>query len=142
MSGFFETVGLTQTSTDVDGHWGLTQTTALDQLKVVNQIAYPTLLNSDSVQTATDLLNQVESDERWGVSGGVPSGVSVQLKNGWLEDTPGWDINSIGHVHGDGQDYTIAVLTSGNDTEQDGIDLVQSLSAATWNMLATHKSSS
>jgi hypothetical protein len=68
----------------------------------------------------------------------VPAGVTVQLKNGWLADagntsTDGWNINSIGHVHGDGVNYTIAVLTDNNNTEQDGINTIQALSADAWN---------
>jgi len=63
----------------------------------------------------------------------------VQLKNGWLADAgdgvQGWNINSIGHVHGDGLNYTIAVLTDNNNTEQDGINTIQSLSSATWKTL-------
>jgi beta-lactamase class A len=138
---FFSKIGATQST--ANEAWGLTQTTALDQLKVVNEVAYPSkLLTTASVNQANQLMDQVEADQHWGVSGGVPSGVAVQLKNGWLADadnngTSGWNINSIGHVHGDGIDYTIAVLTDDNNSEQDGINTIQSLSSATWNTLSS-----
>jgi len=135
MAGFFQQIGATNTTPGVEDQWGLTQTTALDQLKVVNELAYPKLLSASSVAAADNLLNNVESSQRWGVSSGLPSGVSVQLKNGWLQYNQGWNINSIGHVHGDGVDYTIAVLTDQNNTEQDGINTIQALSAATWNTI-------
>lgn len=140
MNGFFQKIGATDTLAETDSPWGLTQTTALDQLKVVNQLAYHTLLSSSSVTAMNNLLSNIEPDQRWGVTGGVSSNASVQLKNGWLAYDQGWNVNSIGHVHGDGTDYTIAVLTDGNATEQDGIDTIQALSAATWNTLhtATH----
>jgi beta-lactamase class A len=134
---FFQKIGATGSTANVQ--WGLTQTTALDQLKVVNEIAYPgKLLTVASANQADSLLNNVEADQHWGVSGGVPAGVTVQLKNGWLADagntsTDGWNINSIGHVHGDGVNYTIAVLTDNNNTEQDGINTIQALSADAWN---------
>jgi len=137
MSNFFNQVGATSTTPGTDSEWGLTQTTALDQLKVVNVLAYPGgLLTDASAQTADGLLDQVEADQRWGVSGGVPAGVSIELKNGWLPETNGWVINSIGHIHGDGTDYTIAVMTSGSPSEQYGISTIQSLSSATWSKLA------
>ncbi|MEJ0073531.1 MAG: serine hydrolase [Candidatus Saccharibacteria bacterium] len=141
LDSFFRAAGATQTAAGQADYWGLTQTTAPDQLKIVDEIAYPSLLNTGSVSTATNLLDNVEPDQAWGVSSGVPSGVSVQLKDGWLQGSDAasgstWDVNSIGHVHGDGQDYTIAVLTANDATEQDGIDTIQSLSAATWNALS------
>jgi len=135
LDSFFQKIDATQTSAGQASLWGLTQTTALDQLKVVNELAYPKLLNAASVQVADTLLDNVESDQRWGVSGGVPSGVTVRLKNGWL-DYNGWTVNSIGHVQGNGTDYTIAVLTDGDATEQTGINLIQALSTATWKYLS------
>jgi len=144
VNAFFAQIGTTHST--ANAAWGLTETTALDQLKVVNQVAYPTLLDSASISAADNLLDNVESDQHWGVSGGVPSGVSVRLKNGWLQgdgsDFNGWEINSIGHVDGEGTNYTIAVLTSNNNTEQDGINTIQALSTATWQTVSTAAKSS
>lgn len=140
INAFFRQIGAGQSTASVD--WGLTQTTALEQLKVLNEVAYPgKLLTAASAAQANGLMDHVETDQRWGVSGGVPASVSVQLKNGWLADadvagTSGWNVNSIGHVHGNGADYTIAVLTNDNSTEQDGINTIQALSTATWNVLS------
>jgi len=137
---FFRKIGATGSTANVQ--WGLTQTTALDQLKVLGEVAYPgSLLTTASANQADSLLNNVEADQHWGVSGGVPAGVAVQLKNGWLADagntsTDGWNINSIGHVHGDGVNYTIAVLTDNNNTEQDGINTIQALSTDAWNIVS------
>jgi beta-lactamase class A len=148
MNSFFKQVGATQTTAG-DPAWGLTQTTAIDQLKVLNALAYPgKILTSDSASTADNLLDQVEPDQTWGVSGGVPSDVSFELKDGWLPDnetndaysnTDDWTVNSIGHVYGDGVDYTLAVLTDGDATEQDGINTIQSLSTAAWDNLSSVK---
>lgn len=145
MDSLFNQVGASSTTAAGQGAWGLTQTTALDQLKVVNAIAYPgALLSIDSAAVATNLLDLVESDQIWGVSAGVPSSVTTELKNGWLPDadtngsysnTSDWVVNSIGHVYGQGVDYTIAVLTDGNPSEKYGIQTIQSLSVATWNNL-------
>jgi hypothetical protein len=84
-------------------------------------------------------MESVEADQAWGVSAGVPTGVTVALKNGWLplEDDGDWQVNSIGWVDGDGRNYLIAVLTKNNDTEQSGITTVEGLSTLVWNALAS-----
>jgi beta-lactamase class A len=140
LNAFYQEIGATGSiSSD---HWGLTQTTALDQLKVMNQVAYPGgLLSVASADQANEIMNCIESDQLWGVSAGVPPDVSIQLKDGWLDYDQGWNVNSVGHVHGDGQDYTIAVLTNNNSTEQDGINTVEALSNATWNALTANSKS-
>ena len=109
----------------------------------MNEVAYPgKLLTAVSAAQANNLMDHVETDQQWGVSGGVPAGVSVELKNGWLpnsevDGTSGWNVNSIGHVHGNGVDYTIAVLTNGDKTEQDGINTIQALSTVAWDTVST-----
>lgn len=141
LNDFFRQAGATNSV--ASGPWGITQTTALDQLKVIGAVAYPgKLLTEASAKQANDLMDQVESDQRWGVTGGVPTGVAVELKNGWLQDsevdgTDGWNVNSIGHVHGKDADYTIAVLTNNNNTMQAGINTIEKLSADTWNVAST-----
>lgn len=136
-------LGTTSTVGGTGGYWGNTQTTALDQLKVVNAIAYTgtreSPLSAESGVFANELMKNVEPDQRWGVSGGVPANVTVNLKNGWMpdsyttnkySDTTGWTINSIGYIPGE---YSIAILTRGNATMQDGITTTENLSAVTWN---------
>ena len=80
-------------------------------------------------------MENVTASEAWGVSGGVPSGVTLALKNGWLPlnstDTD-WQINSIGWVSGDGRNYLVAVLTTGDPSEQYGIDTIDQLSSMVW----------
>jgi hypothetical protein len=61
--------------------------------------------------------------------------VTVALKNGWLPldaASTDWQVNSVGWVSGDGRDYLIAVLTTGNPTEQYGIDTINALSSLIW----------
>ena len=119
--------------------WGLTTTTPTDQLKLLWQLAGPgTLLSSSARTYALSLLKNVTADQRWGVTGGVPAGVTVALKNGWLPlnaASTDWQINSVGWVSGHGRDYLIAVLTTGNPSEQYGINTIDGLSARVWKWL-------
>jgi Beta-lactamase enzyme family len=116
--------------------WGLTTTVPYDQITLLKRIIGPSsLLTSAERSYALSLLENVTPGQAWGISGGVPSGVTVALKNGWLPlndaDTD-WQINSEGWVSGDGRDYLISVLTTGNPDEQYGIDTVSGLSSLIW----------
>jgi hypothetical protein len=118
--------------------WGLTTTTPTDQLLLLHEFVNGPLLSPADRSYAVSLMENVEPDQRWGVSGGVPSGVRVALKNAWVPLTTAdtdWQINSEGWISGDGRDYLIAVLTTGNPDEQYGIDTINTLSAMLWTAL-------
>jgi len=124
--------GLTSTSGGTEGNWGLTTTTAADQLRLLRQVfTSDSLLSSTSRQYIQGLLGQVESDQRWGVSAAA-SGSDFAVKNGWLprSATGLWVINSIGEVERDGHQLLIAVVSDGNISESGGISLVQSVAQA------------
>ena len=114
--------------------WGLTTTVPEDQLTLLKQLITPgprPLLSDAERSYALSLMENVTPGQRWGITGGVPAGVTVALKNGWLpldDANTDWQVNSVGWVSGDGRDYLIAVLTTGNPTEQYGIDTINALS--------------
>jgi beta-lactamase class A len=112
--------------------WGLTTTSALDEVALMSKFAFPnTVLSDESRQYGLNLMEQVESDQDWGVSTGPPSGTTVALKNGWLPlSANNWQINSIGWVSGDGRSYVLAVLTTGSPTEQYGIQTADTVAQA------------
>jgi hypothetical protein len=118
--------------------WGLTTTVPYDQLTLLKQLITPgprPLLTQAERSYALSLMENVTPDQRWGVSGGVPAGVTVALKNGWLplnDANTDWQVNSVGWVSGDGRDYLAAVFTTGNPTEQYGIDTINALSSVIW----------
>lgn len=117
--------------------WGLTTTTARDEVRLVGTFAYPnSVLTTGHRNYGLKLMENVESDQRWGISGGVPSGTTVAIKNGWLPLAgQGWQINSIGWVRGHGRDYVLAVLTSHNPDEQYGIDTIEAISHSIFSQL-------
>jgi hypothetical protein len=121
--------------------WGLTSTVPYDQLVLLKQLVVPgprPLLTAAQRAYALSLMEHVSADQRWGVTGGVPAGVTVALKDGWLPldaAAADWQVNSVGWVSGDGRDYLIAVLSTGNPSEQYGIDTINALSARIWSAL-------
>lgn len=130
----FSALHMTQSKMDPDA-WGLTTTTALDQIKLLNAIVYgqKSPLDLSKRQYVLHLMANVSPDQSWGISKGISDNATIQLKNGWLDsdDDDGWIVNSIGHIQTKESNYTIAVLTNGNATEAAGIDLIEALSSAT-----------
>lgn len=132
LTAFTTDLGVT-VGADRRGHFGLDTTSAADQVTIMKAFAYPNAVLTDASRAhAETLLENVEDDQHWGVSGGVPAGADVDLKNGWLPFPSGWVVNSVGHVSGNGHDYVVAILSSGNANEQAGIDRLQAVSAAVW----------
>jgi beta-lactamase class A len=119
--------------------WGLSTTTPADQLALLRQLIKPsTLLTAAQRSSALQLMENVAPSQRWGVSGGVPAEVTVALKDGWLplnSDNTNWQINSVGWINGSGRNYLMAVFTTGNPTEQYGIDTIDQLATLVWQHL-------
>jgi Beta-lactamase enzyme family len=120
--------------------WGLTTTVPRDQLTLLRALVEPNSLLSNTERSyALSLMENVTPGQRWGVSGGVPAQATVALKNGWLplnSADSDWQINSVGWISGNGRDYLMAVLTTGNPTEQYGIDTIDQLAAMVWHDMA------
>jgi len=124
--------GLHQTTPNTGGYWGETTTSAVDQIKILQQLLPGSrLLGPHDRAYELGLMHQVDADQRWGVTGGVPHGVSVAVKNGWvpLSSAVDWEINSIGWINGDRHDYLLAVLTKNDPSEGYGIATIERLSA-------------
>ncbi|MEU2286868.1 serine hydrolase [Streptomyces sp. NPDC013178] len=127
-----ERFGLTGTEGGDGALWGLTQTTAADQLTLLQQVfGEDSELSEASRAYLQGLMGRIAVGQQWGVSA-VADGSSWALKNGWLpRSTTGlWDVNSIGRVTVDGQDYLVAVLSNGNASQAQGITLVEAAAQA------------
>ncbi|MFJ4472389.1 serine hydrolase [Streptomyces sp. NPDC089424] len=127
IKGFLSAAGMTQTKPGADGYWGLTRITVTDEQKLLKLVtAKNTVLSDNSRAYILKLMGQVVSSQRWGTPYGVPSGVSVAVKNGWLQRaTYGWRVHSVGAFKGRGHDYMITVLTHGNSTMNYGVATIQ-----------------
>ncbi|MCT9004463.1 class A beta-lactamase-related serine hydrolase [Streptomyces rhizosphaerihabitans] len=124
--------GLTDTQGGDGELWGLTQTTASDQLTLLRQVfGDDSKLSDTSRSYLQGLMGKIETDQRWGVSAAA-DGSQWALKNGWLaRSTTGlWDVNSIGRISADGHDYLVATLSNGNSTQAKGISLVEAVAKA------------
>jgi Beta-lactamase enzyme family len=124
---------LQMTQTTPNGAWGLTETDPRDQLRLLEHIALPNrILHAAARDYELYLMRHVISADYWGITAGPRPGVSVAVKNGWLPVPGGWQINSIGAIHGEHRHYLIAVMTNGNADEGYGIDTIEAISRIVW----------
>ncbi|WP_338315563.1 serine hydrolase [Streptomyces bohaiensis] len=125
--------GLALTHGGEDGHWGLTRTTAADQITVLRAVFDPdSPLARPARAHLEQLMGSVAEGQRWGVSAAAVDDGGTALKNGWLprSHTGLWNINSIGRVEVDGREYLMAVLSSGHRTGDEGIERVEAAARA------------
>ena len=128
---FLDLAKMDQTELGRGGLWGLTQVTAHDEMLLLELLTEPNSVLSDAARSyQLGLMAQVISSQRWGTPAGAPGDVTVHVKNGWLPETVGWHINSIGAFTGNDKNYEIAVLTDDNPSEQYGIDTIEAVARA------------
>ncbi|TXS03481.1 hypothetical protein EAO73_22630 [Streptomyces sp. col6] len=126
------------TATTASHAWGLTSTTAADQLTLLGAVfgtETDAALSETSRAYIRGLMARVEADQQWGVSA---AGDAWALKNGWMPRTATglWNVNSIGRVTADGHTYLVAVLSGGQASKESGIELVESAAKAAVKVLS------
>ncbi|MFD6419487.1 serine hydrolase [Streptomyces sp. NPDC060194] len=118
-------LGLTATRADERGRWGLTRTTAADQLRLLQAVfGDPSPLGPAGSAYLRELMAGVVAGQDWGVSAAGPAA----LKNGWLPRTGTglWVVNSVGRVRApDGRTLLVAVLSDGHASLAAGIAAVE-----------------
>lgn len=110
--------------------WGLTRTTARDQVRLLSALTGDVGdLSAGRRAYALDLMSHVAPEQAWGVSAAAAyPGDDVALKNGWLNRTTDggrWIINSIGRVQTGGHDFLIAVMSNHHVSSAAGIPVVE-----------------
>ncbi|MER6842192.1 serine hydrolase [Streptomyces platensis] len=123
---FLDKAGMGGTVLDKEGSWGLTQVTAQDQARLLRLFtgADDSVLGSKSRSYALELMNQVQSIQRWGATAGAPLDSVVHVKNGWLQrsqnpdvdafDRGDWKVNSMAALTENGYGSGLVVLTENN----------------------------
>lgn len=128
---FLDRAKMSQTEPGECGYWGFTQVTAHDEMLLLELLSLPnSVLSTASRSYELGLMSRVISGQRWGTPAGAPRTVTVYVKNGWLPEDNGWDINSIGAFTGKNRNYLMAVLTDDDPSERYGIDTVEAVAEA------------
>ncbi|MGO4957203.1 FG-GAP-like repeat-containing protein [Luteococcus sp. Sow4_B9] len=126
-------MGLRQTTPGYAGYWGLTVTSAPDQVVLMDHFARSNpVINATNRSYGLSLMRSVASDQDWGVTAG--SGDDIAVKNGWLPRSDGWHVNSVGYNHKLPRRYSAAALThsttAGMSTQ---ISTIEGASRIMWN---------
>lgn len=135
-------LGPRRTEPDREGRWGLSLTTASDQLALLDAVyGEESPLVPGERAYVRELLGRVVETQRWGVpaagdaegEGGEPA----EVKNGWLPRTATglWVINSVGRVTAGGRVYLLAVLSDGHSTRARGVATVEAAARAAVSVL-------
>ncbi|MDQ6649380.1 MAG: serine hydrolase, partial [Actinomycetota bacterium] len=126
-------LGLTQTTPGPGSSWGLTTTSAADQLRLLVDLTSPSgPLAAPGRAYLLDLMTRVEGDQVWGVAGIAVGGDALAVKNGWLPldgDDGDWVVNSIGRIAGPARTLLVAVLSDSSPDMDSGISVVQRVAA-------------
>ncbi|MET9864388.1 serine hydrolase [Streptomyces smyrnaeus] len=151
-------LGLVGTRPAEDGRWGLSTTTAADQLALLRAVQGrgpgTQVLGPGARQWVRELMRGVADSQRWGVTAAgdgrgaasrPPHEMSQppphEVKNGWLPRTATglWVINSVGRVTAAGRPWLLAVLSDGHATAEEGIAAVEEAARAAVCALMDHR---
>ncbi|AVT33221.1 hypothetical protein C6361_31510 [Plantactinospora sp. BC1] len=122
------TLGLRQTTPS--SSWGMTTTTAADQLRLLTAVTDPAgPLGDEGREFLLGLMGEVDKQQDWGITAAAGrAGTASYVKNGWTTvdaDNGLWLTNSIGRIVEPGRDWLIAVLSDHHATQQKGIAAVE-----------------
>jgi hypothetical protein len=126
------TLGLVETTAGTSGNWGLTRTTAADQIRLLRLVFQPsTILSPASQAYVVSLMTAVDVDQDWGISVADQDGVGYAIKDGWLPRTTIGSVQSGGHV------LLLVVLVNRSSTMAAGITTIEKAARAAAQKLLT-----
>jgi beta-lactamase class A len=115
MTSFMQRVHVAGMSFDPDA-WGWSTTSPLAMVNLLTLLHDGQVLTAQDRALALNLMENIESDQQVGVGDTAPSGATVAMKDGWVQDQNGqWAVNSSGIVTVGGETYIIAVYTQQYD---------------------------
>ena len=127
-----DSIGLT--GTFVYTNWGVSTSTAPDQVTLLDTFVQPNRFLNDASRTyGLYLLRHVEASQIFGVNVGPAPGTVLAAKTGRIPAVGA--INDIGWVDGDGRNYLMVVLVQGAPSDQDGLAAMEVVSYDAWNTL-------
>jgi beta-lactamase class A len=120
LTAFMQSVGISGLSA-ASGAWGWSTITPAAMVQLLARLQGGMILTPADRALALNLMEHIESDERVGVGTMAPTGATVALKDGWVNEPDGlWAMNSSGIVTVGGETYIIAVYTGQGATLDDG----------------------
>lgn len=101
--------------------WGMSQITPMAMITALTDLYTGKTLTAQDRDLAFSLMENVESDQRFGVGDTAPASANIAMKNGWLPGPDGlWAVNSSGIVMNGNEVYIISVYTEEQSSFEDG----------------------
>jgi beta-lactamase class A len=125
ISRFLQQIGVSGLIPD-NNAWGYSEITPQAMVDLLTRLQAGTILTAPDRTTALSLMEQVETDQRWGAGDTAPSGATVAMKNGWVPGPDNlWSVNSSGIIITGAETYIISVYTQEQQSLADGQAIVQ-----------------
>ncbi|GHO69973.1 hypothetical protein KSC_088650 [Ktedonobacter sp. SOSP1-52] len=109
-----------------DDAWGYSTITPQTMVNLLTLLQEGKILTAHDRDIALNLMEHIESDQRFGVGDSAPDGATVAMKDGWV---PGpddqWAVNSSGIVTLGQETYIISIYTMESASLEDGQGIVQ-----------------
>jgi beta-lactamase class A len=132
-------LGLVETSAGTNGNWGLTRTTAADQIRLLKLVFQPNSVLSDTSRSyVSSLMTAVSEGQDWGVTAAATDADDSAVKNGWLQRTTTglWDVTSIGRVVAKSHRLLVVVLVTSAKTMSGAVATIEKAATAAVNRVA------
>ena len=142
MTALDRTFGLRDT-VQASPSWGITSTTAADQVHLLRQVVLGEggVLDAAHRAPLVQAMGSVVPSQRWGVTAGTPPGTLVLQKNGFASSACcAWRINSVGVVEHGGGPVVLAVLSDRWSSMAQGIPAVETVARAVNESVARNRS--
>lgn len=126
-------IGLVETSAGTSGNWGLTRTTAADQIRLLTLVFTSSTVLSDASRTyVSSLMTSVSDGQDWGVTSASDDRDDAAVKNGWLQRTTTglWDVTSIGCVQASKHRLLVVVLTASGSSMSASVSTIEKAASA------------
>lgn len=141
LSSYLQQIGVSGLEPDNDA-WGYSLITPHAMVDLLTQLYNGTILTASDRAMAFHLMQNIESDQRWGVGDTAPVGATVSMKNGWLPGPDGlWTVNTSGIVTVNGITYIVSVYTREQASLAAGQSIVQTVCGDVTAAFTAHKMS-
>lgn len=128
-------MGLVNTVPNPMEAWGASRSTPKEVALLLSKIALGEILDKPNRELALSLMGQVDPNQTWGISAGVPTNqllhADVAIKDGWNPTQGGWWVNSAGLVMPLGSQpmYALAILTRQQPSMEYGIATIEGVAS-------------
>lgn len=125
IANYLQRIGVSGLTPDNDA-WGYSLITPQSMVDLLTQLHDGTILTAADRATALSLMQNVETDQQWGVGDSAPAGATFAMKNGWVPGPDGlWSVNTSGIVNAGDETYIVSVYTREQSVMTDGQAIVQ-----------------